>query len=64
MCPHGRAHWHHLANTIEPSVCGGDAVLRQTISTTPVNYQQVKTKYQFVQIENDARVGVKTAILQ
>jgi len=25
-CPHGRAHWRHLANTIEPSVCGGDAM--------------------------------------
>ena len=23
------AHWHHLANTIEPSVCGGDAALCQ-----------------------------------
>jgi len=22
MCPHGRAHWCHLVNTIEPSVCG------------------------------------------
>jgi len=21
------AHWRHLANTIEPSLCGGDAVL-------------------------------------
>jgi len=26
MCPHGRAHWRHPANTTEPSVCGGDAV--------------------------------------
>jgi len=24
---HQCAHWHHLENTIEPSVCGGDAVL-------------------------------------
>jgi len=23
------AHWRHLANTIKPSVCGGDAVLCQ-----------------------------------
>jgi len=23
------AHWRHLANTTEPSVCGGDAALRQ-----------------------------------
>jgi len=22
---HGSAHSHHLANTIEPSMCGGDA---------------------------------------
>jgi len=35
-CPHGRAHWRHLApmcpsiaNTIEQSVCGGDAALYQ-----------------------------------
>jgi len=26
MCPHGRAHWRHLANTTELCVCGGDAV--------------------------------------
>jgi len=29
MCAHGRARWRHLANTIEPSVCCGDAALRQ-----------------------------------
>jgi len=23
----GHAHWRHLPNTTEPSVCGGDAVL-------------------------------------
>jgi len=28
------AHWRHLANTIEPSVCGGDAPVRQIILTT------------------------------
>jgi len=27
MCPHQRAHWHNLANTIEPSTCSGDATL-------------------------------------
>jgi len=26
-------HWRHLANAIEPSVCGGDAVLRQVTLT-------------------------------
>ena len=30
----GGAHWRHLANTIEPSVCGGDAALCQTALTT------------------------------
>jgi len=24
MCHHGRAYWRHLANTSEPSDCGGD----------------------------------------
>jgi len=33
-CPDGRAHWLNLANTIEPSACGGDAALCQiTLST-------------------------------
>jgi len=34
MCPDGRARWRHLANTIEPSICGGDAVLYQITLTT------------------------------
>jgi len=34
MCPHGRAHWRHVANMIEPSVCGGDVVLCQITLTT------------------------------
>jgi len=34
MCPHVKADWRHLANTIEPSVCGGDAVLCQITLTT------------------------------
>ena len=37
MCQYGRAHRRHLANTIEPSVCGGDAVSRQ-ITLTPCYY--------------------------
>jgi len=32
------AHWRHLANTIEPSVCGGDAVLCQITLTTCFYY--------------------------
>jgi len=34
MCTHWRAHWRHLANTIEMSVCGGDAALGQITLTT------------------------------
>ena len=34
MCPHGNAHWRHLANTIESSMCGGDVVLCQITLTT------------------------------
>ena len=30
---HGKADWRHLANTIEPPICGGDAVLCQTTLT-------------------------------
>jgi len=28
MWPYGRVHWRSLANTIKPSVAGGDAALR------------------------------------
>jgi len=35
----GRAHWRHLANTIEPSVCGGDAASCQiTLNTWRVRW--------------------------
>jgi len=34
MCPHGRAHLLHLANTNEPSVCSSDVVLCQITLTT------------------------------
>jgi len=34
MYSYGRAHWRHMANTIEPSVCGGDADLCQITLTT------------------------------
>jgi len=43
-CPHVTAHWRHLENRIEPSVCGGDAVLQQ-ISVTTCYYYYVK-RYQ------------------
>ena len=28
MCPHGRAHWRHLVNTIEPSVAAMRSYLK------------------------------------
>ena len=34
MCPNGKARWRHLANTIELSVCSGDAALCQITLTT------------------------------
>jgi len=34
MSPHGRAHWRHLTNTTEASVCCGDAALCQITLTT------------------------------
>jgi len=37
MCPPRRAHWRHLANAIEPSVCGGNAAFCQTTFTTCYN---------------------------
>jgi len=33
-------HWHHLARTTEPSVCGGDAALCQITLTTCCCLQQ------------------------
>jgi len=30
----GGAHWHHLTNTIEPPVSGGEAALCQSTLTT------------------------------
>jgi len=38
MCPRVTAHWRHLANTTEPSVCGGDAALCQITLTTCYYY--------------------------
>ena len=35
---HEAAHWHHLANTTEPSMCGSDAACCQITLTTCYNY--------------------------
>jgi len=34
MCPYRKAHWRHLSNTIELSVCGRDAAVCQITLTT------------------------------
>jgi len=36
------AHWRHLANTIEPSMCGGDAALCQITLSTCYYYYLLK----------------------
>jgi len=44
MCfrAHGRAHWRHVANAIEPSVCCSDAALCQiTLTTCIVSYTKM-----------------------
>ena len=43
----GRAHWRHLANTIELSVRGGDAALCQVTLTTcwDVKAERIKDKW-------------------
>jgi len=38
LCSHGRAHWRHLANAVEPSVCSGYAALCQITLTTCFSY--------------------------
>jgi len=38
MCPPVRAHCRHLVNTIERSVCGGDAALCQITLTILVKF--------------------------
>ena len=37
-CLHGRAHWRHLANTTETSVCGSDATLCQITFDRLLNF--------------------------
>jgi len=45
MCPDRRAHWHHLANTIEPFVCGDDAVLCEVTLTTCYCWYQERREH-------------------
>ena len=45
MCPHGRAHWYHLANMTELSVCGSDMVLCQITLTIYYYHYKECTDY-------------------
>jgi len=38
------AHWHHLANTTEPSVCGSDVALCQITLTTFCSARYARTR--------------------
>jgi len=48
------AHWPHLVNTIEPSICGGDVVLCQITLTTCWYAQQkwVKSDAMYYEISD------------
>jgi len=39
------AHWHHMANTTEQSVCGSYAALRQITLTTSYNFMPLDFSY-------------------
>jgi len=41
----GDAHWRHLANIIEPLVCGGDAALCQITLTARLFYNSANIKF-------------------
>jgi len=61
MCPHGRAHRRNLANTIEPSICGGDAALCQI--TCPVCHPTMSVRLHFtVQPVNYLHICLFTVI--
>jgi len=39
---HGAAYWHHLANTIEPSICGGEGTFCQITLSTCLSQNAVR----------------------
>jgi len=52
------AHWRHLANTTEPSVCGGDAALCQITLTARYCYYKLVRSYTYkhteiISLQND-----------
>jgi len=58
----GDAHWRHLANTIEPCTCGGDAAQCQIASTTCYGYCLLLRFTNNVQqmLQTDVKSGKKT----
>ena len=53
------AHWRHLKNTTEPSMCGGDAALCQiTLTTCYVSFHL----HRFARVIFDSRLYVSICI--
>jgi len=45
MCHHESTHWRHLANTVEPSICCGNAALCQiTLATYFIGFENLSFK--------------------
>jgi len=53
---HGSAHWRHLANTIEPSVCGGDAALCQITLTMVFSERELRYMLSPVRLSSVCRL--------
>jgi len=64
MCPHGRTHWRHLANTIEPSVCCGDAALCQITLTTCCYYYNQMVKIPGLKTKKNNRLCVELTFME
>ena len=58
----GSAHWRHLANTIEPSLCGDDAALYQ-ITLTILYTKCHKRKLEAVQYVSEKAHAVQAHTL-
>jgi len=53
MCPHGRAHWRHLANTIEPVVY---AAAMCNISVTPAIPERFRDEFLMIKRYTNLRL--------
>jgi len=57
------AHWRHLANTTEPSVCGGDAALCQISLTTCLQAIDIKRSLLVLACDHTYSADVGTAVI-